>query len=175
VNNLIATNDGGYAFTGFVGTGATIYSYVVKLDSTGNSACSSTSVTLSTSSGSLQSVTAHSVSPGTTQVLSTLTPTLTALTLNPSLICTNVGFEEIEIKKSLTIYPNPAKTQISISFDEQEETYINIYTITGQMLKKFSFNKNEKIDISDLANGVYFVIITNKNNAILHKASFIKD
>ena len=43
------------------------------------------------------------------------------------------------------------------------------------MLKKFSFNKNEKIDISDLANGVYFVIITNKNNAILHKASFIKD
>jgi len=174
VNNLIATNDGGYAFTGFVGTGATIYSYVVKLDSTGNSACSSTSVTLSTSSGSLQSVTAHSVSPGTTQVLSTLTPTLTALTLIP-LVCTNVGIEELEVKNGLTIYPNPATTEISLSVNEQEETDFTIYSLTGQILRKSSFNKNDKIDISNLAQSAYFVTITNKNNVILHKASFIKD
>jgi hypothetical protein len=174
VNNLIATSDGGYAFTGFVGTGATIYSYVVKLDSNGNSACSSTSVTLTTSSGSLQSVTAHSISPGTTQVLSTLNPTLTALTLIP-LVCTNVGIEEIEIRNSMVIYPNPTNTEINVSFDEQEETYINIYSLTGQMVKKALYNKNEKIDISNLARSTYFLTITNKNNNILHRSKFIKE
>ncbi|WP_179345162.1 T9SS type A sorting domain-containing protein [Winogradskyella ursingii] len=64
---------------------------------------------------------------------------------------------EDETNQGLTFYPNPAKTEITVECDNCTTT---IYSNSGQLI--LSSNK-KKIDISNLASGIYQVEMKNKS------------
>ncbi|MCF8374655.1 MAG: T9SS type A sorting domain-containing protein, partial [Bacteroidales bacterium] len=64
---------------------------------------------------------------------------------------------EIQTKKEIELYPNPAKDNITIS-SFAEIIKIELYSPSGQLLRKInSHQKQETIDVSDLAPGNYFI------------------
>ncbi|OQY93813.1 MAG: hypothetical protein B6D37_10140 [Sphingobacteriales bacterium UTBCD1] len=73
---------------------------------------------------------------------------------------------------SVKLYPNPATTSITIAIEgatEKTTGYIKIYTVSGNTVyqEEFTrdqFNMTKQIDVSNYANGVYFVSITIDSN-----------
>jgi hypothetical protein len=77
----------------------------------------------------------------------------------------NIGSNEIN---NLRIYPNPTKNIIHVSCDELITGY-KICNISGQKLQEMKTNFNEEnIDISNYANGIYFITIqANDKNKVV--------
>lgn len=69
---------------------------------------------------------------------------------------------------SILIYPNPAKSQITVEIQGWEENkgdLISIYDQTGRLvltLKNLTYSNN--LDLSTLQTGIYFMVIKLKNN-----------
>lgn len=59
-------------------------------------------------------------------------------------------------QNELTIYPNPASNEITIISEQIVINNINIININGKSVKSFNQNKR-KINVADLANGIYFI------------------
>ncbi|GAA3634647.1 T9SS type A sorting domain-containing protein [Flavivirga jejuensis] len=72
-------------------------------------------------------------------------------------------------KNSIKSFPNPSKGLIQISGLSKTENYI-IYNIIGNKINEGTISNNEKIDIQNLTNGVYFLKIKNE-----HTIKFIKE
>lgn len=70
---------------------------------------------------------------------------------------------------NLTIYPNPAETQINFSEDVSGNAYI--YSSGGSLVKQIYVFGNG-INISDLSSGVYVLVIETESQS--YKGSFIK-
>lgn len=70
---------------------------------------------------------------------------------------------------SVVMYPNPAKNQVNISCSGVIET-IEMYDIQGRMLRTAVVNANATtLDVSDKANGVYFIRITSDKGQKVEK------
>ena len=70
----------------------------------------------------------------------------------------NNSLTTITNQNKLTLYPNPATTEITVEYNATENTLLTIYDITGRAVLQTelsSKNNNLKIDISRLANSVY--------------------
>jgi len=80
-----------------------------------------------------------------------------------------LSVNDIEHKK-LSVYPNPSSDFITIKSKQYEETVIQIFDINGKLIEEVSIFKNDRIDISNLNNGIYFINF--KNNLFSHK--FVK-
>jgi len=81
--------------------------------------------------------------------------------------------KETELNQS-KIYPNPAKTEIFIELKSSNST-ASIYDSKGSLIRsglKMTSGKN-RIDISELTSGVYFIEISDENNQVF-KNKFIK-
>tara|TARA_Y100001954_G_C15572606_1_gene484281 strand:- start:201 stop:572 length:372 start_codon:yes stop_codon:yes gene_type:complete len=64
---------------------------------------------------------------------------------------------------TFTLYPNPAKESFIINFPNKNNYQVNIYTITGLLVKQFSFKKpNNKIFTDDLSVGCYILELTSE-------------
>ena len=74
-----------------------------------------------------------------------------------------VGLEEIE--GSVSVYPNPTKEMVMI--DDIEAAEVQVYNALGQLVKTVR-NSNE-INVADLAEGVYFLRITDVNGTMKTK------
>ena len=70
-----------------------------------------------------------------------------------------VGISEIN-KQSISIFPNPASDYINIKNLNNERIYI--LNSLGEIVKSVDNQNNNQIDISDLANGTYFIRINEK-------------
>jgi Secretion system C-terminal sorting domain len=66
-------------------------------------------------------------------------------------------------KTPFTVYPNPAKNEVSVSNIQGEFSY-NIYDVAGKITKSSTKQASNTINISDLNAGVYFMEITNSDN-----------
>lgn len=78
--------------------------------------------------------------------------------------CNNVSIFEAE--KNLTvIYPNPASNFITIPNVEYRS--VEVYSVTGQMVQ-LSNNSSKVISISNLADGIYTLKITDLNGNLSH-------
>ncbi len=78
----------------------------------------------------------------------------------------------------ILVYPNPAKEKIYISLDNPENTDIavQIYSLTGTMLKHSTFlysNSPVEMDISNLKKGAYFIRI--ESLGVGQIAKFVKN
>ncbi len=74
-----------------------------------------------------------------------------------------------EFQDNILIYPNPAKDFISIQ-EGVQFTEIEIINVLGVLEQKFfQTDINNKITVSDLASGIYFVRIINGNESSIQK------
>ncbi len=92
-------------------------------------------------------------------------------TLNVTFASSNSveDFEELESQ----IYPNPVKEEININ-NEIYNKYSEyaIYNTNGDIVKDFNILKS-KIQILDLANGVYYILLKSDKNNIKGKMKFV--
>jgi hypothetical protein len=71
-----------------------------------------------------------------------------------------LGVENFNSNNAIKIYPNPATEAITISGLLNNEDYL-IYNYLGAEIMKGSISDNEKIDIENLDNGLYFLKFIN--------------
>jgi 1,4-alpha-glucan branching enzyme len=78
-------------------------------------------------------------------------------------ISQSLSNEEFDLNDSIVLYPNPSREFFQLSETVEK---VEIYNLTGQLVKKFSGNGNaeEIFSINDLNKGVYLVKITNNLN-----------
>ncbi|HNX20897.1 MAG TPA: M6 family metalloprotease domain-containing protein [Bacteroidales bacterium] len=87
----------------------------------------------------------------------------------------NVGVEDIRLDENdVMVYPNPTQNEIFIELSEQFQNFpdweIEIYDILTHKLQEDKIqNSKMNIDVSKLPSGVYFIILSNKNNRIVKK------
>ena len=87
-----------------------------------------------------------------------------------TLTITGVGIVETHCNASLRIYPNPAGNQLTIDNGQFPIDNIKIYSVAGQMVGAYPCGRPQTtIDISHLANGIYFLRIQTKTNTIIDK------
>lgn len=73
---------------------------------------------------------------------------------------------------TIEIYPNPVISELTIIADSKI-IEMKIYNITGQMVKRFNSNSN-KIDVSDLSEGIYFLKMITDEGIISKKFKKMK-
>ncbi len=80
--------------------------------------------------------------------------------------------EEIEVN----ISPNPFKESFTLSSEKLEMAKrVNIYNIVGDLVKSELINSNEEvINLPNIASGVYFIRILDKENTVLATKKVIK-
>lgn len=86
----------------------------------------------------------------------------------------DVGLNELSVLNQISFYPNPALSTLNI-IDEQNQfqnSIIHIKNTLGQTILSFPFKP--EIDVSALANGVYFLQIKTEDKKLLN-AKFIKE
>ncbi len=90
-----------------------------------------------------------------------------------------VGLEELEPKNQLSLFPNPVSNQLYFSFNSTSESSFSIEILNslGQVIKSQNnlmlTDDCKKIDVSTLANGIYFLRVKNVDGNAFTK-SFIK-
>ena len=91
---------------------------------------------------------------------------------NTTAICnTIVGIEDVErLTKNITIYPNPNSGNFTIDIGNFEETNLEIYNITGQLILKNNLTQNlTSINLTKFSKGMYFVKVNTANIVIIEK------
>ena len=85
---------------------------------------------------------------------------------------TNTAGNEMTLAEP-KIYPNPTNGHLFIDMEDAMENYsYRIYNLAGQTLQEGSLQQN--IDLSNLSNGVYFINIRHKSQAIYFNQKIIK-
>jgi uncharacterized repeat protein (TIGR01451 family) len=103
------------------------------------------------------------------------TPVITNQTLNT--IQTLAGVEEATSANDLLIYPNPADEILNINVSGTHAVSIAIYDLQGRVIrneKVSSGTEVQKLDISQLVKGLYFVVAENAEGQKLTR-KFIKN
>jgi hypothetical protein len=75
-------------------------------------------------------------------------------------------------KKSLAVYPNPVKSELTVITDGNTEG-VSIFDMTGKMVRQFNDNRS-KVDVADLPNGVYLMRLLDKNGLVGTPVRFVK-
>ncbi|NVO08616.1 MAG: endonuclease [Bacteroidales bacterium] len=76
---------------------------------------------------------------------------------------TNTGVDNVNSLSHVSIYPNPAKNEISVEALNTKADDLKIVNVTGNTIIQTTYDGGEKtIDISKLNPGVYIVIISGK-------------
>ncbi|MFL5751953.1 MAG: T9SS type A sorting domain-containing protein [Bacteroidia bacterium] len=87
----------------------------------------------------------------------------------------NTGIEETVNQNSVFLYPNPAIETLTLEINGKNEMYWKISDITGRELIYGSVeSKTQKIDISFLGSGVYFLYLLDKNRQKFSTKKLIK-
>jgi len=95
------------------------------------------------------------------------------VTFNPA--CSPESVNELNNTSSISIYPNPAKEQLTIT-GNKDVKYITILNTLGQVLvEQNSYNSDKAvINVSNLGSGVYFIKVSDKNGNVATKR-FVKE
>ena len=73
------------------------------------------------------------------------------------------SISDTKSKPAINLYPNPVLNNLNIK-SETEIVKVDVYTITGQIIKSVSVKTHGAIiDLNDITQGTYFVAITLKN------------
>ena len=153
---------------------------VVTANSSNTVICAGESASL-TAGGALT----YSWSTGATSTVIAITPSATALytvtghdingCANTAIAtqsvsdCTGISTLKGNNKSDLKIYPNPNSGEFSINTDT--DLTVSIFNEVGEVVMNIQLNEtnNHKINISNFANGIYFVVGKNQNQVISQK------
>ncbi|MFT5858377.1 MAG: endonuclease I [Flavobacteriaceae bacterium] len=72
---------------------------------------------------------------------------------------------------NLSVYPNPADSQISVNWPSEENYSVKVFNLKGKLKHKQKSKKSSTtvLDLSDLESGVYLVRVSTKGNEITRK------
>ncbi|MDR0802873.1 T9SS type A sorting domain-containing protein [Fluviicola sp.] len=86
-----------------------------------------------------------------------------------------LGIEELlDKEEGVNIYPNPANSLIDV-FTQFEVEAVSIYSMEGKKLSDKLVGKNKFIiDLTDFAQGGYYLILKTKSNSLITKKIIIK-
>lgn len=74
------------------------------------------------------------------------------------------------VLNDVKIYPNPAKSVVSVVTKENQAAYVTIFNQIGAVVKSVQVNASENtIDVNDLAAGLYFVKVEQNNQVVSKK------
>lgn len=80
--------------------------------------------------------------------------------------------EDIATEISIEIYPNPSRGLLNVTLKNPAD--FNIYDLSGKLIRSGSFDKfQNELNITALANGLYFLQVTNGKSTITEKISKI--
>ena len=80
-----------------------------------------------------------------------------------------VGIESAVVVNNMSLYPNPATSNLTINFTEQVEM-VKIYSVEGREMMNFVPNSlTETVNVSSLNSGVYFVVSQKGNEKSVQK------
>ncbi|HNQ68609.1 MAG TPA: T9SS type A sorting domain-containing protein, partial [Bacteroidales bacterium] len=78
--------------------------------------------------------------------------------------------QETSEHTNINIYPNPASSYVQFSSSEQSNfQYVQIIDCTGKIVLKTEVISNNKIDISELNSGIYFIRFDENNSNVNYK------
>ncbi len=77
-----------------------------------------------------------------------------------------VSVEEILLDRSLSIYPNPAQSELTIEFESNDDLIISIINALGQTILTQNASDNVRLDISELNSGIYTVTLASAEIAV---------
>lgn len=69
--------------------------------------------------------------------------------------------------KDIKVFPNPAKNLVNFQVDGLENGNIVISSITGQVVVNTTISGTEKVDVSNLNNGVYIYKVVDANGEVV--------
>lgn len=98
-------------------------------------------------------------------VVTSLAPTPSSQTVVTRSAPTSVGVKENKANLiSLSVYPNPSSSQITLATESNKANTVEINDVTGKMISVYVFDNN-KVNFStlEMTNGIYFYTV--KNNA----------
>ena len=105
---------------------------------------------------------------------------LTQFTDKPCDYVDYVGLAENYQEANIKIYPNPANDIFTISSEDElinSDSFVSIKDLTGREIKQVAINNLDsdpgRIDIADLAKGVYILNLSN-NNELVYTGKLIK-
>jgi len=74
-----------------------------------------------------------------------------------------VGIADNFLKEQVNVYPNPATSYVNVSMPANSE--LRVINLTGQVISYVQNTSNtERIDLSNLSNGVYFIQVSNNSD-----------
>lgn len=83
------------------------------------------------------------------------------------------GLKQIRNSADVSMFPNPARNEISFKYPVTKPVEVSIYNVLGSKVKTFTHNGNEtSINISELQKGLYFIRFS-QGDAMISK-SFTK-
>jgi hypothetical protein len=82
-----------------------------------------------------------------------------------------IGIEEQLLETNFALYPNPVTTEINISFPKNaENAEFSLFNILGKQILKTQIRPlKNRIEVSDLASGMYIASITSNNKTTSYK------
>ncbi|WP_310992416.1 T9SS type A sorting domain-containing protein [Aequorivita marina] len=88
------------------------------------------------------------------------------------LVEATVGIDEVVSENSVSIYPNPATSEITIAMPKSVNAEIRIFDISGKLLvfeAQTLVNSKHKVNVSSLTPGAYFVRINSEEGTATKK------
>jgi hypothetical protein len=171
------TNDGGFAFCGSIGiAGDTSSIYLVKTDSSGGGVCYSsvpnynvTAVTFTTTDPTYLTSSLNTTSDYTLQTV--------GYPINVSSPCIT-GINELTIKSSLTIFPNPFSIQTTLQTDKAlKDATLTLYNALGQQARQVNNISGLTLTLhrDNLTSGLYYLQLTQDHQTIATDKLVITD
>ena len=91
-------------------------------------------------------------------------------TFGPYVVGNIVAVDETKIVQQFTMHPNPASTyvQLNVTLVDPSDAQVTISNSLGLKVSTYQFSGNisEKIDVSNMTNGVYYINIHTKNGDV---------
>lgn len=88
---------------------------------------------------------------------------------NDIVLVSQVGMQENQLE-NIKVYPNPASNFVTIESANQFNANILILDTRGALVKQFNLtNTSERIDVSDLSNGIYHIRVISSEGLVQYK------
>ncbi len=92
---------------------------------------------------------------------------------NISIVGGQLSINENSFEKSITVFPNPVETDMSIQLETGNYTTL-IYNLQGKILYKKKIFGNESLNLQTLTKGIYLLLIKDNESSKVFKKRFIK-
>ena len=75
---------------------------------------------------------------------------------------------------AVTIYPNPSSESISIQLAGMDQSNLKMMDAVGNVIMKETIHGSKKLNVSDLSNGVYFLVFETANGKSITKKLVVR-